>query len=142
MGNYKKVINAVVLTTSLLVLCNCATIAGGTKQNLHVESSPSEANLYLNGTYKMKTPGEIIINRSEPEVALRFAKEGFVPLEYQLAKGNSRWFGMNILLGGLPGMLIDMASGAAYEFKPGDVIVNLDRYEKSEAVKGEYGELK
>ena len=122
-----------VLKTSVFALLflacfsGCATILNGTNQVIKIDSSPPGAKVLIDGDYKNTTPCEVEVSRSGKDLVLRFEKDGFVPFDYHLANGSSRYVGLNIFIGLIPGMLVDLATGGGYEFYPGDIDVELKR---------------
>jgi hypothetical protein len=67
--------------------------------------------------------------KRQDEVSITLTKDGYEPqviaLQKELASGGAAGFAGNILVGGLIGMAVDGASGAAYDHKPNPVIVTL-----------------
>jgi hypothetical protein len=99
---------------SIGLLNSCATLFSGTKQKVMVSSSPSGARVFVNGKGQdVITPAEIKVPRKK-EVTYTFQKAGY---EDNSVKQSGSFNGMvvgNILFGGIPGAVIDFASGAWY----------------------------
>lgn len=74
------------------------------------------------------TPCVMEVKRQD-EVTVTVSKPGFeteiIPLQKEIATGGAAGFAGNILLGGVVGMAVDGASGAALDHKPNPVITTL-----------------
>jgi len=108
----------VVLGTS-----GCATIVTGKYQNISVTSEPPGINVRADTGESIITPGSfnLIRNKNHTLVA---EYEGAEPQQVQLKKGVQGWFWANILLGGVIGGVVDMASGACDKLTPDKVHFN------------------
>ena len=107
----------------VLVVAGCATIISGRMQNLPVTSNPSGAIVTMKGT-KQQTPCTLVLDRRESVYELIVEKEGYEPVTVVLKKGINGWVFGNIILGGIIGIVIDIATGSASAFKPSEVEVN------------------
>lgn len=108
----------------MMVLVGCATIVHGGRQKIPVKSDPSGATVSVN-RIKVQTPGVINLSRLEPMATLRFEKEGYEPVEITLIRTTDGWLWGNVLFGGIIGIAIDFATGAAYQLSPNQVNVTL-----------------
>jgi hypothetical protein len=115
---------------AVLFLASCATIVHGTKQKITVNSEPAGAKVVVRGVEMATTPAIIELERNNPNVVLRFEKEGYEPVEIMLKRKTSGWIWGNILLGGVFGLVIDFINGAAYELSPTEVKAVLKELEK------------
>jgi hypothetical protein len=113
-----------VLCTSQLI--GCASIVNGHNQSVSVETrtdvgaivgaSCSLAN--DKGTWFVTTPGSTIVNRSYENLSVRCEKEGQNPgLVSAKSSTKAMAFG-NIIFGGIIGVGVDVATGAAYDYPP------------------------
>jgi hypothetical protein len=99
---------------SLIVLSSCATILSGTKAKITVTNANVErANLTVDGMVynNMTFPAEILVKRGfKPSVikAETSNMEGSTTVDKSF---NATYLG-NILLGGIPGFIVDAADGA------------------------------
>ena len=98
---------------SLTILTSCATILSGTQAKITVATNTGEpANVKVDGrTYNISGPTLIEVNRGfKPSkiVAENENSHGSVDVEKKF-NGTTLW---NLLLGGIPGFIIDGASGA------------------------------
>lgn len=114
----KKIVELTLITIGAIFLFNsCASILSGTKQKVHVSTEPSGARVYVNGKDKnVITPCEIKIPRKK-EVTLTFQKTGYQDGSVkEKGKFNSVVLA-NIILGGIPGFLVDYGTGAWYKYE-------------------------
>jgi hypothetical protein len=114
-----------------VALSGCASITRGTTENISIASSPSGAEATITGLEvptACVTPCAIIAKRNA-DISVTFAKEGYEPQTVQLTTEvpgtGAAGFAGNLLAGGLIGMGVDAATGAATDHKPNPVIVTL-----------------
>lgn len=122
-----------VLLAGLLAL-NCAGCASATRgwtEQITITSTPAGAEASVTGPEVPSTcvtPCVVQVKRND-DVSIAFSKEGYEPQVVTLTKevqsGGAAGFAGNILVGGLVGMAVDGASGAAYDHKPNPVMVTL-----------------
>lgn len=111
-------IKNVLLVILLLMLSGCATIVNGTKQTISFMSEPSGAEVTVGGEFTSRTPAALPLSRGKDYTAI-FKKEGY---ESQTVIIKSSFdHVMKATLGNiwnyiLPGLIVDAASGGAYEF--------------------------
>jgi hypothetical protein len=112
-------------------LGGCASVTRGTTENISISSTPSGAEATITGLEVPTaciTPCAIVAKRNA-DLSVSFAKPGYEPEVIQLTKEipgtGAAGFAGNILAGGLIGMGVDAATGAAQDHKPNPVIVTL-----------------
>ncbi len=118
---------------SLLVLiASCATIVNGQhdsvgRQNVTVISSPSDAAISIDGITGVGRV-QLSVARGE-EHLIEVKKDGYKAVHISTASGTvGSYFGNIALLPfGIIGELVDLATGAVYSVKPGEVIVALEK---------------
>jgi hypothetical protein len=112
-----------------LALCGCATITRGTTNTVAFDSKPSGAEVRLTSGLACVTPCSLEVKRNEDFVA-SFTKRGYVgqqvEVKTQVAGGGAAGFAGNVLAGGVIGMGVDVATGAALEHTPNPVMVMLE----------------
>ncbi|MCC8405331.1 hypothetical protein LJ655_26315 [Paraburkholderia sp. MMS20-SJTN17] len=113
------------LSFGIIVTTGCASIVGGTNQPISVETrstsgeSIAGANCKLEnpkGTWYVTTPGSVTVHRAYDDLSIYCTKTGEQP---GIASVKSSTKGMafgNILFGGIIGVGVDTASGAAYDY--------------------------
>lgn len=70
-----------------------------------------------------------MVVKRNADISITFQKEGYepqiVPLSRDIQSGGAAGFAGNLLLGGIVGMGVDAATGAATDHKPNPVIVTM-----------------
>jgi hypothetical protein len=104
-----------------LTLTSCATILDSGPQQILVESSPQGADIYVGqyDQYAGQTPLQISLHRQGDTVSVRAVFGEQASLHEIKASMNPLVVG-NILFGGIIGIFVDIATGAAmrYPTKP------------------------
>ncbi|WP_148283526.1 hypothetical protein [Reyranella massiliensis] len=106
----------------------CATVVGGTTQDVLVESQPSGAECKIDrlganiGVVK-PTPGRVNIARSKDNVIVSCTQEGYEQSNEVLVSSFTGATVGNLLLGGLVGVVVDAASGANNKYPDRVLIV-------------------
>jgi hypothetical protein len=113
------------------MLGGCASVTRGTTENISIASTPAGAEATISGLEvptACVTPCAIVAKRSA-DISISFAKPGFktevVTLTKEVPATGAAGFAGNILAGGLIGMGVDAATGAALDHKPNPVIVTM-----------------
>lgn len=102
-------------------LSACASVTRGTKQNFHVLSEPSGANVSMSNGQKCVTPCKLKLPRKTEftaDIALSGYKPGTVQVTSKVGAGGVGGTAGNILLGGFIGIAVDGASGAMQDLSP------------------------
>ena len=121
-----------ILAAALCVaLGGCASVTRGTTENISIASTPSGAQADVAGLDSPTvcvTPCVVQAKRSA-DIVVTVSKEGYepqiVPLTKDVSGSGGAGFAGNLLLGGIVGMGVDAATGAAMDHKPNPVIVTL-----------------
>jgi hypothetical protein len=109
---------------SFVLLAGCATIFDGTTQTLTFDSTPSGAEVHLNGVIIGKTPFSTQVKRGKGNV-LTFKKEGYEDRVLPMVTTMNLTFLGNLVTGGLFGTTTDSATGAINKYEPGQYMVSL-----------------
>ncbi|WP_190242130.1 PEGA domain-containing protein [Bradyrhizobium algeriense] len=120
------------LAAALAAPCvGCASVTRGTTENISISSTPSGATAEVSGLdvpTACVTPCVVVAKRSA-DITVTVNKEGYepqiIPLTKEVPGTGAAGFAGNLLLGGLVGMGVDAATGAAMDHKPNPVIVTL-----------------
>ena len=110
----------------LLGLCTtgCASLMNGTRQDVAVGSSPSNAECRISDQQTIKTPAVVSLARTRRHIiTCRLA--GYQPASATLGLRASNWLWGDIVCGGPIGLLIDAATGGANVIDPAQVQVAL-----------------
>lgn len=130
----KKIINIAILV-SLLGLGGCATIMTGTSQPFTVNSNIHKAKVYIDDKYVGETPLALEKLSTKKNHIIRIEADGYMPVTEVIKKETSGWVWGNILLGGLIGLGIDMATGGLYVFEKDNITGNLVKIQELEPIK-------
>lgn len=110
---FNVLISSVVLS---ILISSCATILSGTKQNVSIKTEPSGARVFVDGKdQNMITPCDIKVKRKK-EISYAFQKEGYKDGTVTEDGSINPVVAGNILLGGIPGGIVDFATGAWYKY--------------------------
>lgn len=124
-------IKVFLIVTLGVALGGCASVTRGTTENIAIASTPSGAEAIISGLdvpTTCLTPCAVVAKRNA-DITVTFQKEGYASQTVQLTKEvpatGAAGFAGNLLLGGLVGMGVDAATGAATDHKPNPVTVTL-----------------
>lgn len=114
-----------------VMLGGCASVTRGTTENISISSTPSGVEAVVSGMEvptTCTTPCAVVVKRNA-DISITFQKEGYepqiVPLSRDIPGSGAAGFAGNLLLGGVIGMGVDAATGAATDHKPNPVIVTM-----------------
>lgn len=115
---------AAVIASALIAEYGCATIMHGTCQEVSISSTPTAAQVSVDGESKGKTPLALDLKRKERHL-VRVEMDGYLAFEGYLTKELSGWVVGNLVFGGLPGLIIDALTGGLHNLKPREVNAQL-----------------
>jgi hypothetical protein len=115
----------VLLLTSALFLGGCATLIHGSSQSIRVESEPEGAQVEVDGRPVGRTPTTVDLSRDQDH-RVRLHHSGYEAHTVTLQQGRSLWASVNLLNLIVPGMLVDLSTGAFYRLDPEPVSPTLD----------------
>ena len=116
------------LILSFLFLSNCASIMSDSVQAISVDTPNCRgAKCTLNNSngvyFVQSTPGTVSVEKAFGDLTVTCEKDGQTFTSTHQSKANVATYG-NILLGGIPGALIDGGSGKGYDY-PNYIVNNL-----------------
>jgi len=117
------------ITSSLviiLILQSCATIIHGSRQEVGIQSQPTNAIVTIDGQQKGTTPLSVKLKRKHTHT-IKFKLDGYKPYGATLTRKVSGWVAGNILFGGLVGLAVDLITGGIYKLSPDQVSANLKK---------------
>ena len=123
-------------TTSVILLAllatNCATIFKGSSAEVRLSSTPSNAEVYVNGFGRGETPTSLNLQRDD-EYTLTFKKEGYEDVKVKINKkfDVATTIVGNVFSWSIGGVIVDLLSGAAYTLTPADIHGHLDELEEA-----------
>ena len=111
-----------------IVASACATVVGGTTQDVLVESQPPGAECKIDRVgatigFVKATPGRVNVSRSKDDVIVSCTREGYEQSNEVLVSSFTGATVGNLLLGGLVGVMVDAASGANNKYSDRVLIV-------------------
>ena len=120
------------LAAGIAVSCvGCAPVTRGTTENISIATTPAGATAEISGLEiptACVTPCVVVAKRNA-DITVSISKEGYepqiIPLTKEVPGSGAAGFAGNVLAGGLIGMGVDAATGAAQDHKPNPVIVTL-----------------
>jgi hypothetical protein len=120
------------LAAAIAMPClGCASATRGTTESISIASTPPGATADVSGLDNPTacvTPCVVQVKRNA-DITISINKPGYepqvVPLTKEVAGSGAAGFAGNVLVGGLVGMGVDAATGAAMDHKPNPVTVTL-----------------
>ncbi|MDT8324946.1 MAG: PEGA domain-containing protein [Bacteroidota bacterium] len=122
----KKGLSVALLVLVTVVLAGCAAIFKGSSEEVELTSDPQGAKIYLNNQYVGITPTYMNL-KSGRTYHFEFRKDGYKTRPVYL--GNSvgaGWVILDILFGGIIGIVVDAATGSWYELDDSVVFAPLE----------------
>ena len=113
-----------VLLAQLPLLAGCASIMHGTTQQIAVSSSPTAAQVTVNGMERGVTPVIADLKRKDNHI-IRVTLDGYQPFEMALTRSVSGWVWGNLVFGGIIGLAMDAITGGLYKLAPEQVTAQL-----------------
>jgi hypothetical protein len=110
---------------TIVALSGCATITGGTgPQKIKVASNPPGATVIVDGRPCATTPTVLRLDR-KVEHQIQVEKVGYMPAEADLKPKINPWIFGNVVVGGLIGVVVDLATDSERKLSPSKVDVQL-----------------
>jgi hypothetical protein len=109
---------------AVLLATGCASIVGGHNQPVSVETKYKGENVAGaqcklendKGSWNVTTPGSVTVRRSIADMLVSCTKEGTPPGSAKVKSSTKPMAFGNILFGGIIGVGVDVATGAAYDY--------------------------
>jgi PEGA domain len=115
---------AVLIASLSLFTGGCASIVKGTTQAIPVGSSPSGADVKIDGNKVGQTPTSVAVKRKTDHL-MTIEKSGFQTETFAITRNIGGAVFGNIIAGGLVGWGVDAISGAQYNLTPATINVTL-----------------
>jgi len=106
------------------VLSGCGAIVHGTRQDITISSSPSQAQVLVQGEQKI-TPAVFNLKRKHSYI-IKISKEGYDPSEV-IILNKLDWVALVDIFAGVLPVFYELTSGAAWKLTPEDINVSLNR---------------
>lgn len=130
MSNLNRALRACFAVSAMLSLSACATVTRGTSEAFTVNTDPSGAAVRTTAgfacdatpcTWKMPRKAEFDVTITKPGY-----KTVQTHVVHQVSSGGGAAMAGNVILGGLIGAGVDVATGAMMELKPNPLTVKLE----------------
>jgi hypothetical protein len=125
-----------ILLSSLLLAAGCASIMHGTSEQIGISSSPTGAQVTVDGVEHGVTPMVADLKRKDTHI-VRVSMAGYEPFEMALTRHVSGWVWGNLVFGGIPGLAIDAITGGLYKLSPDQVSAQLQKSQVQSAEGGD-----
>ncbi len=116
-----------IILSVVLLVSSCASILNGKNQKIDVNSYPTGARVYVDGEDTgVITPAKVKVRRKSKGVTLTLQKQGYEDNSTKLNSKFNPTVIANIVLGGIPGALIDLGTGAFYKYGEKNIFFELN----------------
>ena len=113
----KRIVQCATAVVSSVVIAACASIMHGTHEDIGISSTPSSAQVTIDGQITGTTPVVTHLTRKENHI-VRIEMPGYQPYEGTITHSVSGWVWGNIVFGGLIGLAVDAIDGGMYKLEP------------------------
>jgi hypothetical protein len=124
-----------VVCSTLCALSGCASIVSGRHADVAIDSCPSNAHVVIHDddgreVASLNTPGVVSLKRNRRYfLPARYTAvvmaEGYQPTEVPIRSTVNPWILGNIVIGGIPGLVVDNATGAAWQPRHSEIHTQL-----------------
>ena len=109
-------INVALMAAAVVLVSSCASILSGRKQKVQINSYPAGVRIFVEGHDMLAvTPASVKVPRKK-KVRIMLQKEHYEDGVINQKGGFNGTAVANILLGGIPGLLVDWGTGAIYKY--------------------------
>lgn len=121
--SYTKLVGILFLA---VFISGCATIFKGSEADVRVNSSPAGATISVNGVNSGLTPQTLSLKRNQTH-QIEFSRDGYESVRFNV----DRKFDIatavvgNLFSWSILGIIVDVATGAAYTLTPADLEANM-----------------
>ena len=116
----KRVAQCATAVVASVVVAACASIMHGTHEDVGISSTPTAAQVTIDGQITGTTPVVAHLTRKENHI-IRMELPGYQPYEGTITHSVSGWVWGNIVFGGLVGLAVDAIDGGMYKLEPEQV---------------------
>ena len=113
----KLLLHALLLASTSIFLSSCATLLSGTSDRIVINSTPPDADVYIDGKQMGKSGQDIILKRKYANTGqVNLRKDGYEELNFGIDQKIDGAYWLGVLGAGIP-MMIDIGTGAALKQK-------------------------
>ena len=127
-----RILGIISLICAGILLASCATIVGGTSQNVSINSNVKGAEITVNGLTVGNTPYTGPIKRGNSTI-VTLRKNGYETKTITLSTEIESIFWGNIIIGGVLGSTTDLATGGMYRYAPATLQIDLEKVQAEKA---------
>lgn len=107
----------VLLPAAVVLASGCATVIHGTRQDVGISSTPTNARVIVDNQQRGTTPTIAKLSRKDHHI-VRIELDGYQPFEAILTRKVSGWVWGNLVFGNVVGLAVDAISGGLYKLTP------------------------
>jgi hypothetical protein len=121
--------------TLLLSLAGCASLVSGRHAEVTINSNPPNAHVVIHNqrgqeVASVHTPGTVALKRKDRFIfparyTATIHAPGYQPAQVPIRSTVNPWVLGNIVVGGIPGLVIDNATGAAWKPRHSEIFAEL-----------------
>ena len=133
--NTHSILRSSLVIASANLLCGCASIISGRHATVEIDSSPSAAEVVIrdqhgNEVLTTHTPAKVQLKRKDKFIwpakyTATFEKPGYEPKTVAINSKLNPWILGNVVFGGVIGLAVDNATGAAWQPKVASIDASL-----------------
>ena len=126
-----SVVSSFVVLTACSLLTGCASIVSGRNADVAIDSYPSNAHVIVHDNdgrqvASVNTPGVVSLKRNRryflpARYTATFEAPGYAPTEVPIRSTINPWIVGNVAVGGVIGLAVDNATGAAWKPKQSEI---------------------
>jgi hypothetical protein len=124
-GNRQLQLHAAFATAAILLFGGCASIVSGRKANVAIDSYPTNAHVVIHDksgheVASVMTPGVVALDRNgkwflPARYTATIEAPGYQTAEVPIHSTINPWILGNVVVGGIPGLIVDDATGACWK---------------------------
>lgn len=124
-------ISSAIVLTACLLPTGCASIVSGRNADIAIDSYPSNAHVIIHDNdgrqvASLNTPGVVSLKRNRryflpARYTATIEAPGYAPADIAIRSTMNPWILGNIAIGGIPGLIVDNATGAAWKPKQSEI---------------------
>jgi hypothetical protein len=129
------ILNNVVGLSLVPLLAGCASIVSGRHAEVSINSNPPQAHVVIRDKRGQQiattnTPGKVALKRKDKFIlparyTATIQAPGYAPAQVPIRSTVNPWVLGNIVVGGIPGLVIDNATGAAWKPRHAEIFTEL-----------------